>query len=95
MITRADAIQLGARFLPIVQVGLRESSFAYLRGGGVPVPTLPVMVAIWPDGLRSIVDGRHRIHIERERGHREIEGVLLGYGKRGGIRWRYHGRFPI
>lgn len=77
------------------QSGLREESFAWLRAGGVPHPKHPVMIVFWPDGTRHFVDGRHRVTLAREAGESTIRGVLLGYGPRGGLAWRYAGWFPI
>ena len=91
----ARARELGATGLEVPQAGLRPESFEWLRAGGREAPSLPVTIAFWPDGSRHIVDGRHRITIAREQGKREIWGRLIGYGPRGGLRWKYTGRFPI
>ena len=93
--TKEQARKVGARDLPIPAAGLREETFAYLRSGGRPVATLPVMIAFWSNGQRNIVDGRHRITLAREAGDKAIKGTLLGYGPRGGLRWRFSGWFPI
>jgi hypothetical protein len=75
--------------------GLREESFRFLRGGGQPVPTLPVTIAFHADGSRHIVDGRHRILLAREAGKSHVDARLLGYGPRLGVVWRHRGRVPI
>lgn len=93
--TKAEALKLGARGLAVPQQGLRPESFDYLRAGGKPVASLPVMVAFLPDGVRHIVDGRHRITIAREHGLEWIRGTMLGYGPRGGRLWKYTGLIPI
>lgn len=95
MITKTRARELGASGLAIPQAGLRPESFAWLRAGGRPIASLPVMVAFFPDGVRSIVDGRHRITLAREAGEKHVRGVLIGYGPRGGERWRFSGWIPI
>lgn len=92
---KAEAVKLGARGLVVPQQGLRAESFAYLRGGGKPVASLPVTVVFWPDGNRNIVDGRHRITLARERGEQLIRGKMKGYGPRGGVVWTYTGQIPI
>jgi hypothetical protein len=94
-LTKAEAVQLGARGLAIPQSGLRAESFAYLRAGGKPIPSLPVTLAIYPDGVRAIVDGRHRITIARERGESHVNGRIIGYGPRLGVVWRHTGKVPI
>jgi hypothetical protein len=89
------AVALGASGLPIPQSGLRPESFEYLRRGGKPIPSLPVMIAVYPDGQRVIVDGRHRITIGREQGKSTVQGTMIGYGPRLGVVWRYTGKIPI
>lgn len=93
--TKAEALELGARGLKVPQSGLRSESFDYLRNGGKPVPSLPVTLAFYSDGTRHIVDGRHRITLARERGETSIVGRMLGYGPRLGLVWRHTGRLPI
>jgi hypothetical protein len=95
LISKKAALEQGARGLAVPQSGLRPESFAWLRAGGAPARSLPVMVAFFPDGTRHIVDGRHRITLAREAQQTEISGRLVLYGPRGGIRWSYTGRFPI
>lgn len=92
---KREALELGAAGLKVPAAGLRPESFAYLRAGGKPVPTLPVTLAFYPDGTRHIVDGRHRITLAREAGQQTIAGRLIGYGPRLGIVWKHTGRFPI
>lgn len=92
---KTEALELGARGLKVPASGLRPESFDYLRKGGKPVPTLPVMLAFYPDGTRHIVDGRHRILLARERGETSITGRMIGYGPRLGIVWKHTGKFPI
>lgn len=92
---KSRALELGARGLVVPSAGLREESFAYLRRGGKPVPSLPVTLAVYPDGTRHIVDGRHRITLAREAGETTIHGKMVGYGPRLGVVWRYTGRIPI
>jgi hypothetical protein len=89
------ALKLGAHGLAVPQSGLRPESFTYLRAGGKPVRSLPITIVVWPDGTRHIQDGRHRITIARELGQLQVVGRMLGYGPRGGIRWRYRGPIPI
>lgn len=93
--TKAAALAIGAKGLDVPVSGLRPESFAYLRAGGKPVPTLPVTLAFYPDGTRHIVDGRHRITLARELGETTIRGKIIGYGPRLGVVWRHTGRFPI
>jgi hypothetical protein len=92
---KQSAIRDGFRGMPIPQSGLRDASFTFLRGGGVPTPTLPVMLTVYPGGQRVIADGRHRITVARERGETHVHGVILGYGPRGAVRWRYTGKIPV
>lgn len=92
---KAYWLKLGASGLDVPQSGLRSESFAYLRGGGKPIPSLPITIAVYPDGKRAIVDGRHRITIARESGASHVQGRMLAYGPRLGILWRYTGRIPV
>lgn len=92
---KEKAIRDGFRGMPIPQSGLREESFNFLRDGGTPVASMPVTLVVYPDGLRVINDGRHRITLARERGETRVHGRILGYGPRGAIRWRYTGMIPI
>jgi hypothetical protein len=94
-ITKAAALKLGANGLAVPHSGLRSESFAWLRAGGKPVHSLPITIVVWPDGTRHIQDGRHRITLARELGQTHVHGRILGYGPRGGVRWRYRGQFPI
>ena len=95
MISKAEAIKLGARGLEVPQQGLRPESFAYLSAGGKPLPSLPVTIVFWSDGKRSIQDGRHRITMARERGEQSIPGKMKAYGPRGGVVWSFTGKVPI
>jgi hypothetical protein len=92
---KAEAVRLGATGLAVPRAGLREESFAYLRAGGQPVASLPITIVVWPDGTRHIQDGRHRIELARELGHTHVHACMLGYGPRGGQRWRFKGQIPI
>lgn len=95
MISKAEAIALGARDLAIPQSGLRPESFEYLRGGGKPIESLPVTIVWYPDGKRAIQDGRHRITIARERGEPFVHGRIIAYGPRLGRAWSYTGRIAV
>lgn len=103
MITKTAGKALGATGLAIPQSGLRPESFAWLKSRGEDgahpwtrgVPSLPITIAFFADGQRSIVDGRHRITLAREAGETWVKGRLLGYGARGGIRWQHTGWIPI
>jgi|SRR5262245_63810621 len=88
-------VELGARGLEVPEAGLRKESFDYLRGGGKPLDALPVTIAVYPDGKRAIVDGRHRLLLARERGEPTIRGKMIAYGPRGGQLWSYTGKIPI
>jgi hypothetical protein len=92
---RDRCVALGARGLEVPTAGLREESFEYLRSGGKPLRTLPVLIQFYSDGKRAINDGRHRILLARERGDESVPGSMIGYGPRGGVLWRFTGRVPI
>jgi hypothetical protein len=95
-ITKTIAAQVGARGLEVPTSGLRDESFAYLRGGGKASRRHPVTLAVDVEtGKRSIVDGRHRILEARREGAPWIQGVIEGRGPRGGLIWRYKGWFQI
>ena len=93
--TRAEWVKRGAHGLAVPQDGLRAESFDYLRGGGRPIPSLPVTLAVYPNGKLAIVDGRHRITLARLRGDASVQGKMLAYGPRLGVLWRYTGPIRV
>jgi len=95
-ITKTMAAQVGARGLDVPTSGLRDASFEFLRGGGIPSRRHPVTLEVdVTTGVRRIVDGRHRILEARREGAPWIQGVIDGRGPRGGLIWRYKGWFQI
>lgn len=93
-LTRSRAAREGLKGHAVPQGGLRSASFAHLRSGGA-VHGGPPRVKFTPGGGRTIVDGRHRITIARERGEKSVDAIVYGEGKRGGVRWRRRMKIPI
>lgn len=88
-------VKLGARNLSVPEEGLRPETFKYLREGGRASEALPITVVVYPEGVRRIVDGRHRIMLARAAGEKHVHGVIWEMGVRGGKRWSYTGKLPI
>jgi hypothetical protein len=93
--TKRQAVELGATGLVVPTQGLRDESFEYLRSGRAPVASMPITVMVYPNGLRVITDGRHRITIAREQGKAFVRGRMIGLGPRGGVQWSYTGKVLI
>ncbi len=92
--SKAAFLKSGLSGHQVPQSGLRDSSFAHLRGGG-EVHGSPVTVKVPSKGSPYIVDGRHRITIARERGQSTIHARVIGEGSRGGTTWRHTGNIKI
>jgi hypothetical protein len=88
-------VELGARGLNVPEEGLRKETFKYLQEGGKPSEALPITVVVYPEGVRRIVDGRHRIMLARTSGETYVHGVIWEMGARGGKRWSYTGKILI
>jgi hypothetical protein len=75
--------QFDARFRPaseLVRHRWERIALAHRRGDALP----PVVLWARPDGY-YVVDGRHRVSVARALGMRDIDGLVTGATRRGGM----------
>jgi hypothetical protein len=80
--------------LGYLRSGMRAESREYARAqlagaSDVTAAALardPIVVAVYADGTRALIDGRHRLEAAQAAGARAIRVTARTYGPRGGLR---------
>lgn len=91
-ILRAPVLRHGE--LGYLRTGMRQESLEYARAqlaGATDVTAAalarePIVVAVYSDGKRALLDGRHRLFAAHEAGARAIRVTMRVYGPRGAVK---------